>query len=234
MIKNVIFDVDGTLVDSNKLHAESWQKAFAKYEKQIEAGAILPEIGKGGDQLMPEFLSPAEMAEFSEELEEYRNELFQKEYLPQVKPFPKVRELFERIKENGGRIVFASSATDEDVEEFKKITDTADLLEEATTSDDADSSKPEPDIFLAALRKLGNPPKAETIVVGDTPYDAIAAGKAGLQIIGVTCGGWSAEDLRKKGCAEIYASPADLLARFDESMLAAGGKQKTKIQGENK
>lgn len=220
MIKNVIFDVDGTLVDSNKLHAESWQKAFAKYDKQIGFDAILPEIGKGGDQLMPEFLSPAEMAKFGEELEEYRNELFQKEYLPRVKPFPKVRELFERIKKNGGRIVFASSATDEDVEEFKKITDTADLLEDATTSDDAESSKPAPDIFIAAMEKLGNPPKNEIIVVGDTPYDAIAAKKSGLQIIGVTCGGWSAEKLKEAGCAEVYQSPADLLERFDQSALA--------------
>lgn len=219
MIKNVIFDVDGTLVDSNKMHAESWQRAFAKYDKHIEFEVLLKEIGKGGDQLMPEFLSPAEMVKFSEEMEEYRNELFEKEYLPTVKSFPQVRELFERIKENGGRTIFASSATDEDVEEFKKITDTADLLENTTSSDDADSSKPEPDIFLAALEKLGNPSKSETVVVGDTPYDAIAAKKAGLQIIGVTCGGWSAEDLRAAGCAEIYESPADLLARFDQSLL---------------
>lgn len=220
MIKNVIFDVDGTLVDSNRLHAESWQKAFAKYDREIAFDAILPEIGKGGDQLMPEFLSPAELAKFGEELEEYRNELFQKEYLPKVKPFPKVRELFERIKENGGRVIFASSATDEDVEEFKKITNTADLLEDATSSDDADSSKPEPDIFLAALEKLGNPPKEETVVVGDTPYDAIAAKKAGLRTVGVTCGGWSAEDLKKAGCTEVYQSPADLLEKYDESMLS--------------
>jgi HAD superfamily hydrolase (TIGR01549 family) len=225
MIKNVIFDVDGTLVDSNKLHAESWQKAFAKYDKQIEFDAILPEIGKGGDQLMPEFLSPAEMAKFGEELEEYRNELFQKEYLSKVKPFPKVRELFERIKQNGGCVIFASSATDKDVEEFKKITNTADLLEDATSSDDADSSKPEPDIFLAALEKLGNPPKEETVVVGDTPYDAIAAKKAGLQTVGVTCGGWSAEDLKKAGCIEVYESPADLLEKYDESLLAKGAAQ---------
>ena len=220
MIRNVIFDLDGTLVDSNKLHAESWQRAFAKYGKEIEFDAILPEIGKGGDQLMPKFLSPAEMAKFGEALEEYRNELFQKEYLPRVKPFSKVRELFERIKKDGGRIVFASSATDEDIEEFKKITNTADLLKDTTTSDDAESSKPAPDIFLAALKKLGNPPKAETIVVGDTPYDAIAAGKAGLRTIGVTCGGWSEEKLKEAGCAEVYASPGDLLERFDESPLS--------------
>lgn len=225
MIKNVIFDVDGTLVDSNKLHAESWQKAFAKYDREIAFDAILPEIGKGGDQLMPEFLSPAELAKFGEELEKYRNELFQKEYLPKVKPFPKVRELFERIKENGGRVIFASSATDKDVEEFKKITNTADLLEDATSSDDADSSKPEPDIFLAALEKLGNPPKEETVVVGDTPYDAIAAKKAGLRTIGVTCGGWSAEDLKKAGCTEVYQSPADLLEKYDESMLSKNREQ---------
>lgn len=218
-IRNVIFDVDGTLVDSNEFHAESWQKIFAEYGKKIEFEPILRQIGKGGDLLMPEFLSDAEIENFGEELEKKRNELFQKEYLPRVKAFPQVRALVERIRENGGRVVLASSATDKDVEAFKKITNIADLLEDATSSDDSESSKPEPDIFLAALEKLGDPAKAETVVVGDTPYDAAAAKKAGLQIIGVTCGGWSAEDLRAAGCAEIYENPADLLARFDESML---------------
>lgn len=221
MIKNVIFDVDGTLVDSNEFHAESWQRVMAEYGKKVEFDAVLKQIGKGGDQLMPEFLSPDEIDEFGEELEEKRNKLFQKEYLPKVKAFPDVRRLFERIKENGARIVFASSATDKDVEEFKRITNTEDLLEDTTSSDDADASKPEPDIFLAALEKLGNPPKEETIVVGDTPYDAIAAKKGGLKMIGVTCGGWSEEDLKREGCVEVYESPADLLEKFDQSKLGA-------------
>lgn len=221
MIKNVILDVDGTLVDSNRQHAEAWQKAFAEYGKEIEFDQLLTQIGKGGDQLMPEFLSPAEMAKFSEELEEFRNELFEKKYLPQLEPFPKVRELVQKIKENGGRAVLASSSTAEQVAEYKKLLNIEDLLDEETSSDDADASKPEPDIFLAALEKIGNPAKEDSIVVGDTPYDAISAKKAGLKIIGVTCGGWSEADLREAGCLEVYANPADLLEKFDDSILGA-------------
>lgn len=219
MIRNVIFDVDGTLIDSNRAHAEAWQRAFAKYDKHFALGVLLKQIGKGGDQLLPEFLSAEEIAYFGKELEKYRGELFQQEYLPHIKAFPEVRLLAERIRQNGGRIIFASSAKEEEIEEFKRITNLADLLKDTTSADDAASSKPEPDIFLAALKKLGNPPKAETVVVGDTPYDAISARKAGLQIIGVTCGGWTAEDLRQAGCVEVYASPSDLLAHFNASLL---------------
>jgi HAD superfamily hydrolase (TIGR01549 family) len=219
MIKNVIFDVDGTLIDSNKLHAEAWQKAFAEYGKEVEFETVLRQIGKGGDQLIPVFLSEKEIDEFGENLEKYRGELFKKEYLLKVKAFPHVRELVEKIKNDGKKVVLASSAAEEELEEFKKIMNIADLLDDETSSDDAESCKPEPDIFLAALKKLGNPPKDECVVVGDTPYDGVAAGKAGLQVIGLTCGGWNAEDLREAGCVEIYKSPTDLLDWLEESLI---------------
>lgn len=220
MIKNVIFDVDGTLIDSNKLHAQAWQKAFAEYGKEIEFELILRQIGKGGDQLLPVFWTQEELDEFGTEMEEYRSKLFKQDYLPKVKAFPNVRELCERIKQDNKKIVLASSAVEEELQEFKKIMNIQDLLEDETSSDDAESSKPEPDIFLAALKKLKNPPKDECVVVGDTPYDGIAAGKAGLKIIGLTCGGWSAKELRESGCVEIYQDPTDLLDWFDESLIA--------------
>lgn len=222
MIKNVIFDVDGTLIDSNKLHAAAWQKAFAKFERNLEFEDILSQIGKGGDQLMPVFLSRMEIVIFGDELEDYRKKIFEEEYLPKVKPFADVRQLFKRIKENDRKIVLASSAAEEELEEFKKIMNVEDLLNDETSSDDAESSKPEPDIFLAALRKLGNPPKDECIVVGDTPYDAEAGNKAGLEVIGLTCGGWSEDKLKNAGCIEVYESPTDLLLHLDESLIGKG------------
>ena len=147
MIKAVIFDVDGTLVDSVDLHARAWQEAFAHFGKQFDFGSVRSQIGKGGDQLMPVFLSKEELEEFGEELEEYRGELFKREYLSQVKGFPKVRELFQRIKDEGLRLALASSAKGDELKAYKERARIEDLVEEETSSDDAEKSKPYPDIF---------------------------------------------------------------------------------------
>lgn len=219
MINNVIFDVDGTLVDSVDMHAKAWQEVMKNYGKDVPFQDVRNQIGKGGDQLMPVFFSPQQIDDFGEKMEQERGELFQSKYLSQVKPFPKVRELFQRIKADNKKIALASSAVEKELEHYKKLLNIAEFLEAATTSDDADASKPEPDIFLAAMKQLGNPNPAEAIVIGDTPYDAIAAKKANLKTIGFLCGGFPEEQLRKEGCAEIYRDPADLLARYEESML---------------
>ena len=133
-----------------------------------------------------------------------------------------MRQLVERIQRDGKRIVLASSAKQNELEHFKKVTNIADLLEGETSADDAEKSKPEPDIFLAALEEAGNPDPAEAIVVGDTPYDAIAAAKANLKTIGVLCGGFPEQSLRDAGCIAIYKDPADLLARYEESPIVKG------------
>jgi HAD superfamily hydrolase (TIGR01509 family) len=222
MIEAVIFDVDGTLVDTVDMHAEAWQRAFKEFGKDLEFQAVREQIGKGGDQLMPEFLSEKELKDFGEKLEKRRTEIFDNEYLPETKPFPKVRELVERIKKDGKKVVLASSATGKEVEFFKKLMNIADLLEAETTSDDAESSKPEPDIFEAALKKIGNPDADNCIVVGDTPYDAIAAAKINLRTIGVLSGGFPERVLRDAGCIEIYRDPANLLLRYEESAIGEG------------
>ena len=219
MIKTVIFDVDGTLVDTVDMHAEAWQRALREYGKEVEFSAVRAQIGKGGDQLMPVFLSPEELDEFGEELEKRRGEIFKQDYLPKSKAFPQVRELVERIQRDGKRVVLASSAKRDELEHFKSVTNIADLLEGETSADDAEKSKPEPDIFLAAIREGGNPEPREAIVVGDTPYDAIAAAKAKLKTIGLLCGGFSEQSLRDAGCVAIYKDPGDLLARYEESPI---------------
>ncbi len=227
MIEAVIFDVDGTLVDSVDFHARAWQRALKEYGKEVDFQTVRGQIGKGGDQLMPEFLSKAEIEKFGDDVEEKRREIFQKEYLQRIEAFPKVRELFERIKRDGKQIVLASSSPEEELEHFKKLLNIADLIEGDTNADDAEESKPEPDIFLAAMKKIGNPKPEETIVIGDTPYDAEAAGKAKLETIGFLCGDFPEQQLRDAGCIEIYQDPADLLARYDESSLGKSG-EKTK------
>lgn len=220
MIKAVIFDIDGTLLDSVDLHARAWQEALAHFGKQFAFEKIRYQIGKGGDQLLPVFLSEREIEEFGDELTEYRGELFKREYLPRVVAFPSVRELFERVLRDGKRIALASSAKKDELKEYKRIADIEDLVEEETSSDDAEKSKPHPDIFEAALSQLGDVEARDAIVVGDTPYDAEAARKAGLQTIGLLAGGFPEEDLRAAGCVRIYKDAADLLASYDASPLA--------------
>ncbi|HEX7314879.1 MAG TPA: HAD family hydrolase [Pyrinomonadaceae bacterium] len=220
MIKAVIFDVDGTLVDSVDLHARAWQEAFAHFGKHFDFERVRYQIGKGGDQLMPVFLSEEELDEFGEELEEYRGALFKREYLPRVKAFNAVRELFQRVKAEGLQTALASSARSEELKTYKKLARIEDLVEEETSADDAEKSKPHPDIFEAALERLDDTRPSEAVVVGDTPYDAEAASKAGLKTIGLLSGGFPEEDLRAAGCVRIYKDAADLLANYDASPLA--------------
>ena len=221
MIKAVIFDVDGTLVDSNDLHVMAWQEAFRGCGKEVAYEELHEQMGKGGDQLMPVFCSREELEKFGEELERSRTELFTRDYLPHVKPFPKVRELFERVEADGLFIALASSAKEEELERHKKTLEIEDLLEAATSADDAERSKPHPDIFQAALAGLEGVKPEEAVVVGDTPYDAVAAGKAGMRAVGLLSGGFTEKELRAAGAVEIYEDVADLLERYDESLLAA-------------
>ena len=223
MIQAVIFDIDGTLLDSVDLHARAWQEILAKYGHAVPFEDIRRQIGKGGDHLLPVFLSKRELDRLQEEIEKERSELFKRKYLPEVRPFPKVRELFERILADGKRVALASSGKKDEVEKYEKIAGIDDLIDDddKTSSDDAEHSKPDPDIFHAAIAKLGDVAKDAMIVVGDTPYDAEAAGKAGLKTIGVLCGGFPEAELLAAGCIAIYRDPADLLAHYEESPIRA-------------
>jgi len=219
MIEAVIFDIDGTLIDSVDLHARAWQEALRRFGHEFPFERVRHEIGKGGDQLMPTLL-PADVVERrGEAIEKYRSELFKREYLSQVKPFPGVRELFERIKADGKKIALASSAKGDELAAYKKIADIEGLDDVETSSDDAEKSKPHPDIFQAAVEKLGLESSEDVVVIGDTPHDAEAATKANLRIIGVLCGGFSEDELRGAGCFAVYRDPADLLAGYSESPM---------------
>ncbi len=223
MPKAVIFDIDGTLLDSVDLHAQAWQEAFQHFGHEIPFTDIRSQIGKGGDQLLPVFLSPEEVKEQGKALEEFRGQLFKDKYLSHVKPFPCVRELFEKVKACGQQVALASSAKQDQLEAFERIANIQDLVQVQTSSADAKRSKPHPDIFQAALDRLGQEvTPADAIVVGDSPHDAEAATRAGLRTIGVLCGGFAEPDLRKAGCIAIYSGPEDLLRRYDESPLADG------------
>lgn len=220
MIKAVIFDVDGTLVDSVDAHARSWVETFSEFGKEVGFSEMRHQIGKGGDQLMREFLSEKEIDAFGAQLEEARKKRFQREYLHEIKGFPLTRELFQRLLADGKQVALASSANGDELEAYKKKAGIADLIETETSKDDVEKSKPHPDIFDAALSKLHNVQRNEVVVIGDTPWDAIAARRAGMKMIGVLCGGFPAGELRSNGCIAIYKDPADLLRRYAESPLS--------------
>jgi beta-phosphoglucomutase-like phosphatase (HAD superfamily) len=221
MTKAVIFDVDGTLIDSVDLHAEAWVEALKHYGIEVAFDDMRPQIGKGGDQLLPLFVPAELLREREKEISSFRSELFKRDYLPRVRPFPGVPDLFQRIRDAGQQIVLASSGKADEVETYARIAGITDFLDERTSADDADRSKPEPDIFDAALAKLGPLGPDDAIVVGDTPWDVVAAKRAGLRTIGLLCGGVAEDTLREAGAVAIFRDPQDLLARYDASPLAA-------------
>ena len=215
-MKAAIFDMDGTLIDSVDLHAQAWQDAFERFGHTLPFDKIRSQIGKGGDQLLPVFLSAEEVKAKGKDLEKFRSDLFKAQFLDRVKPFPQVRPLFKRLLNDGWKIALASSAKGDELQKYKEMTEIGDLLDTETSSDDAEKSKPHPDIFLAALERLGDISADDCVVIGDSPYDAQAARKAGMQAAGVLCGGFPEDDLRNAGFSQIFKSPADLLTRFDE------------------
>ena len=217
----VIFDVDGTLVDSVDFHAEAWQRAFAHFGHDIDVGNIRTQIGKGGDQLMPEFLPQSVIEASGKAIEHYRKELFGRDYMPRVKGFPQVKALFTRLRTDGKRLALASSAKGDELADYKKVAQIDDFDLAETSSDDAQRSKPHPDIFHAALDRLGLQAR-HCAVVGDTPYDAEAALKAGLRVTGVLCGGFPEYDLRAAGASQIFQDPADLLDNYGRWIEALG------------
>ncbi len=161
-------------------------------------------------------MKPAELKTVGKAISDARGEIFKRDYLYQIRPFPKVRELLVAIRQAGTRIALASSSKQSEVEIYKTIAQIDDLVEKSTSSDDAAASKPEPDIFVSAMRLLGNPAPSSVLVVGDTPYDAVAATKAKLPVIGVLCGGFSERELRAKGCRAVWQDPADLLEHLGQ------------------
>src|SRR3954465_6874899 len=163
-----IFDIDGTLVDSKELHVDSWDRAFRRFGKEFPREKLRAQIGKGSDQYLPEFLTPDEIKRFGKELDDYRSELFKKEYLPKVRPFPKVRELFQRIRDDNKRIVLASSGKKADTKYCVDLLKIDALIEGYTSADDAENSKPAPDVFAASLKKLGGISPTDALTVGDT------------------------------------------------------------------
>lgn len=219
MPKAAIFDLDGTLLDSVDLHALAWHEAMVKFGHDVTFEQARGQIGKGGDKLIPMFLSADEQRDHGKELEEWRGNRFKSRYLPLVRPFTAVPDLLRRVRDAGVRVAVASSAKKDEVSKYLDIAGIADLVEVTATSEDAEESKPSPDIFEVVL-KSWKIEGSDAVAIGDTPYDATAAKKAGIATMGVLCGGFTENSLREAGCVEVYPGPSTLLACFGDTLLA--------------
>jgi HAD superfamily hydrolase (TIGR01549 family) len=208
----LIFDIDGTLVDSNDLHAEAWQEAFRHFAVEFPYATIREQMGKGGDLLVPDLLDVWQMRKFGEELRDYRKKLFRREYLKKVEPFAGVRETLEALYARGVQLVLASSSDEDEVKHYIELLGIEDLLEGSTSKSDAKFSKPSPEIFEAALERAGNPKRAAA--VGDTPYDITAAHRCALPIVAVRSGGFPDDTL--DGAELLLDSIRDLPGRLEE------------------
>ena len=214
MLRGVIFDVDGTLAASNEAHARSWVDTLSETGYSVPFDVVWPMIGMGGDKLLPSVIGIESESPEGKKLSRRRWEIFETKYLPHVRPTRGARALVERLKNDGLSIVVASSAGGNELGALLDAAGVRDLMEETTSSSDADDSKPDPDIVKAAVRKSGLDPD-ELIMIGDTPYDVQASIGANVKLVAFLSGGWTKEEL--SGAIAIYDDPADLLHWYEKS-----------------
>ena len=204
----VLFDVDGTLIDSNDAHARAWVAALAEAGYAVPFERVRPLIGMGGDKVLPALVPGlSDEAEPGTAILERRKQVFAERELPGLKPTRGARELLEAVRRRGARVVVATSAKGEELDALLAVGDLGPLVDLAATSDDAESSKPDPDIIAVALQKAGVR-AANAVMVGDTGYDVEAAHRAGVPCVALLCGGNDPATLRDAEAA--YADPAEL------------------------
>ncbi|WP_432807708.1 HAD family hydrolase [Pantanalinema sp. GBBB05] len=218
-LDGVLLDIDGTLVLSNDAHAQAWVEAFTEYGYMITFEQVRSLIGMGADQVIPR-LVPELNSEtgVGKQIASYRRELILNKFGKTLVSANGSRELVQKMQDNGLHLMIATSATEQEMDMLLKVAQVDDLLQEFTTSADAEQSKPKPDIVEAALNKSQLSPD-RAIMLGDTPYDIESAGKAGVGVIAFRCGGFSDEQL--SNAVAIYDDPADLLQHYDQSPLSS-------------
>lgn len=214
----VLFDVDGTLVDSNYLHVHAWQRAFASEATPVEAWRIHRCIGMDGSTLVTTLTDNAD--------EETRNRLtdrharYYRQTTSMLAPLPGARELLHRVADLGLQVVLATSAPEDELAILRKVLDCDDIVSEVTSSRDVDTAKPEPDIVRAALARAGVTAQ-HAAFIGDAVWDAEAARRAGVPCIGVLSGGVSSDELHSAGAVAVFENAAQLLDHLDETPIAA-------------
>ena len=209
---SVLFDVDGTLVDTNWFHTVSWWRAFRDVGEDVPMSRIHPLIGMGSDQLVERLIGHD--SEEATEAHSKRYEPFKEE----ITAFPGAADLVKEVANRGALVVLATSSNEEDVERLQDAVGAGDAVDHVVSKGDVDKSKPAPDIFEAALQHMDLDPD-RTMVVGDTAWDVRAAKKLGLKTVGVLTGGATREQLEDEGAVAVYEDVAQLLDQLDDSPL---------------
>ena len=214
-----VLDVDGTLVDTNYQHALAWYRAFRSLGETYPIWRIHRLIGMGGDQLVS--------ALGGDEVEERIGDQARQRWVQEADPMmaetallPGARDLIVALKERGHRVVLASSGKPHHVERALDLLDARAIADDWTTGDDVEATKPAPDLLQVALKKIGEPADAPSVVVGDSVYDVEAAKNAGMPALVVRSGGFGDDELRDAGALAIYDTPGDLAGALDETDLS--------------
>lgn len=216
----VLLDVDGTLIDSNAAHARAYVDAGRELGRALDYEEVVRLIGMGGDKLLPRAAGIEEESGLGERLTARKKEIFSARYLPELKPTPGARELLHRLRDDGIKLVVATSASEQELGKLLEQAGIGDLIQATTNADEVEGSKPDPDIVLAALERAGFPAE-RCVMLGDTPYDVKAATGAGVRIVAVRSGGWGNADL--EGAIAVYEHPRDILEHYDTSPFGRGG-----------
>ena len=216
-----ILDIDGTLVDTNYQHALAWFRALARFDLILPIWRIHRHIGMGGDQMVAALCGEDIEDKLGDDIREAEGDEYAR-LIAEVRTMDGARELILALRDRGNRTVLASSAKADEVEHYLEVLDARDIVEGWTTSADVENTKPAPDLVHAALERVGADDDETAVMVGDTPWDIKAAEKAGVPTLAVITGGFSEQELRDAGAADVLQSVAELESRLDETPFGAG------------
>lgn len=212
-----LFDVDGTLADTTFLHAVCWAEAMRQHGHEVPMATVHHAIGMASGGLLDLCLGEDRDTGDDDAMDAAHLTLYQQQW-GRLVPLPGARDLLRECAKRGLDVVLASSASEDELTALKSALDADDAITTTTSSADAESGKPAPDILQAALDHSGLAPD-EVVFVGDAVWDGHAAQRAGVRFVALTCGGTPGPELREAGALEVWQDPADLLDHFDDSLL---------------